>query len=403
MHSSTPANWSKGTRSSAWISVPGYRVEFYTPDEQIVFRGLDKWEGKQLEVESDFARFHVTKNYGFNVSDDHGSPILHKEDQINTVTANIEGGDITSVQNLGSFILPKAIVSFGFSDTVKVALKVPNTDACWVTVTPNQSQWMGRLAPPKSPQAAKSFNTLVLPAPHDPGMNTMSTTYKFIEKYRRAFLLLALPSILGHAVVDTIISNAVDLTPEGISNIISGFAITQKDNTSAMLAIGARYFEYRPAYICDLFKQLPGDLPVPDKLYFHHWAFPGQAFDDFLAQVVKFLVNNPTEIVVIHVRGDGIPESCKKPSSNDVNQLVDTTIKQFGGSSVLRGNESDMSRPIDEIRQANKRLILLQEAKQYSNYDQDAMETLDGQIILDTFPNFISKAPSQLKEAIVAI
>ena len=406
-NSSAPVNSSKGVRSIAWISVPGYKVEFYTPDDKVVFEGLGKWEEKHQEVESYF--FDYTRDYGFKVTDDRGSPILQKKERINTLSENI-GGDITSIRDLGSLAGPEVAVSFGFSDTVRAAESaagVPNTDACWVTVTRNQKQWMGRLAPPKSAQAAKPFNTLVLPAPHDPGMNTMDTITDLIEENPSKILGIALDAVFGPGMASDIAAKiakvAVDSKPEKAENVIAGLAITQKDSTPTMLAIGARYFEYRPAYISEYFQKLLVILPVPNKLYFHHWIFPGQAFDDFLAIIVKYLADNPTEIVVVHIRGDGIQDSCKKASSVEVDQLVDSALKQFGGSSVARGNSSDMSRSIDELRQQKKRLILLQEAKQYTNYDEGAMKTLDGRSILETLPKFLKEAPSQPKEAILAV
>ena len=403
-NSTTPENWSKGVRSISWISVPGYKVQFYVTGDTAVFTGSNKWQSQQLEVESSRQPGYIGK-YGFSVLNDRGSTIWGKEDKINSYTEIIEGGDITGLVSLLSLITPEVALSFGFSDTVRAAYRqgiLPNTDACWVTVTPNQSKWLGRLAPPKSPQAAKSFNTLVLPAPHDAGMNAMDYANALLSRYAPQILSFALTEALGRDIAAKIVQSVDQSSYNKVSEIIAGLSITQKDSTQSMLAIGARYFEYRPAYISTLIQTL-GQLPIPNKLYFHHGIVPGQAFDDFLTIIVKFLAENPTEIVVVHVRGDGIPNTCRKPSSDEVNQMVDQTIKQFGGSSVLRGDSSDMSRSIDELRQQNKRLILLQVANQYSNWDEPKWATLDGKSILDTFPGLIQKAPEKLKDATLAV
>lgn len=82
--------------------------------------------------------------------------------------------------------------------------------------------------------------------------------------------------------------------------IVSSLAITQKDPLENILALGARYFEFRPAFT---HKELRHCLP--DKLYFQHSAIPGMAYDEFLSGVVKFLMDHPTEIIVVQLRWDG--------------------------------------------------------------------------------------------------
>lgn len=83
-------------------------------------------------------------------------------------------------------------------------------------------------------------------------------------------------------------------------NIVSSLAITQKDSVENILALGARYFEFRPAFTHNELRK-----HLPDKLYFQHSAIPGMAYDEFLRAVVRFLCDHPTEIVVVQLRWDG--------------------------------------------------------------------------------------------------
>lgn len=83
-------------------------------------------------------------------------------------------------------------------------------------------------------------------------------------------------------------------------NIVSSLAITQKDSLQNILALGARYFEFRPAFTHNQVRQY-----LPDKPYFQHSAIPGMAYDEFLSGVVQFLCDNVTEIVVVQLRWDG--------------------------------------------------------------------------------------------------
>lgn len=83
-------------------------------------------------------------------------------------------------------------------------------------------------------------------------------------------------------------------------NIVSSLAITQKDSLASILALGARYFEFRPAFTHKQLRQY-----LPDKPFFQHSAIPGMAYDEFLRGVVRFLCDHPTEIVVVQLRWDG--------------------------------------------------------------------------------------------------
>jgi hypothetical protein len=82
-------------------------------------------------------------------------------------------------------------------------------------------------------------------------------------------------------------------------------AITQKDTLPNVLSIGARYFEFRPAY---LHNAIRAGHPIPDELYFSHSAIPGMQYDEFLHDTVEFLIQHPEEIVVVQLRWDGVPQ-----------------------------------------------------------------------------------------------
>lgn len=106
-----------------------------------------------------------------------------------------------------------------------------------------------------------------------------------------------------------------------LPNIVYGVSITQKKQISIMLALGARYFEFRPAELLPMFQKVS---KLPNKFYFQHACIPGLAFDDFLDSQVEFLDANPTEIVTIHIRYDNIVKECKKPTDEEIHQALDS-------------------------------------------------------------------------------
>lgn len=209
-------------------------------------------------------------------------------------------GTMTTIANTHSVVHsdPRIIVSYGFYEAGHGHDILPNRHQCYVTVTPNYSDWLGQVAPIGSPQRDQPFRRLVLPAAHDVGMNSMQNSATILNH-------------AGGAVVRTLIANeekytqvladlADKLSGPAVSliapNIVSSLAITQKDPLPTMLALGARYFEFRPAYCHHQVRQ-----HLPDKLYFQHSAIPGMAYEEFLSEVVRFLVEHPTEIIVVQV------------------------------------------------------------------------------------------------------
>lgn len=165
-------------------------------------------------------------------------------------------------------------------------------------------------------------------------------------------------------------------------NIIQGLAITQKDTLNTILNTGARYFEFRPAYLHGAIRSAH---PIPDVLYFMHGPIPGMRYDEFLAGVVDFLNKNSGEIVVIQNRWDGVPKECGHPTDEELTQQLNQALSLANGG-IKAGSLDDMNRlSIDELRTNQKRLIVLQNVDSYSTYDDKANATLNGNTIIDQF------------------
>jgi hypothetical protein len=174
----------------------------------------------------------------------------------------------------------------------------------------------------------------------------------------------------------------VDLKMEFLPNLIQSLAITQKDILKTLLTCGARYFEFRPAYLS---KDIRGLRPVPDKLYFMHGPIPGMAYNKFLADCVDFLVKNPREIIVCRLRWDGVPKECAQLSNQDLDNYLDKALKSAGGA-IQVGRLSDMEKlSIDQVRTQHKRLIMFQDMESYSTYSDEGNVTLTGESIIAGF------------------
>lgn len=243
-----------------------------------------------MEVESSQidSFFNKTGRFTFKVVHD-GRVITEQWMKINALTGDAGEGTMSTIANTHSIHHqnPDLFVSYGFYEAGQGHGILPDRHQCYITVTPDFSNWIGQVAPIGSPQKDKPFRKLVLPAAHDVGMNTMDNCAAVLKHAGGAVVRTLIAEEPHYEKVLAQITDAVSgaavaaLAP----HIVSSLAITQKDPVQTILALGARYFEFRPAF---MHKELRKYLP--DKLYFQHSAIPGMGYDEFLGETVKFLL-----------------------------------------------------------------------------------------------------------------
>lgn len=296
---------SKGVQTYTYLAVPGCSIELSVPGQTVVRNELRQFWNGDLEVDSSkiHGLLNTTGRFTFKVLHD-GKVITEQWIEVNAVTGNASGGTMDSIAKTPSILHkdPDVLVSYGFYEAGQGHGLLPGRHQCYITVTPDYSAWMSGVAPPGSPQKDRAFRKLVLPAAHDVGMNSLQNCEAILRHAGGAVVrtLLAGNEQYGRIlaeIADKVSGPAVAVLAP---NIVSSLAITQKDTLRNMLALGARYFEFRPAYTHKEVRQ-----HLPDKLYFQHSAIPGMAYDDFLNGVVQFLMDQPTEIVVVQLRWDG--------------------------------------------------------------------------------------------------
>ena len=238
---------------------------------------------------------------------------------------------------------------------------------------------MGTVVPPGSSQEQHPFSRFVLAAPHDNGMNSMQSADAVLSAIDTDLvedLRKILPSLRFFEHVPT------EVLVKILPNIVYGVSITQKKQVPVMLALGARYFEFRPAELLPAFQK---SSALPNKFYFTHALIPGLAFDEFLEQQVAFLDANPTEIVVIHIRYDNIIKECKRPSETQIQQYLSEACAKAQGSPLTWGGQECFSTSIAELRSSGKRLLVVIEADKYDSWTASAYATLSADPILARF------------------
>lgn len=370
---------SKGVKVYGYVAVADCSIEFSVPGRTVNCDQQGQFFQDQLEVDKENIHgFSFTGRFSFKVTHA-GQELTNQWVDINALTGHISGGTMDALANSASIVNDQVVISYGLYDAGPGQAGLPSQDQCYVTVAPNRAQWMQDLVPMGSPGIEKSFSKMVLPAVHDVGMNSLQNAIALLQDAGDQVLKLLLQEFHVDANVHFGLADSAitHLAP----NIIESLAITQKDNLDTLLAIGARYFEFRPAHIYEKFK--PG-MRLADTLYFQHACIPGMSMDEFLHGVVEFLKARPFEIIVIQVRYDGVLDGCARPADSDLDDIIN---KALDGTGLQRGRMPDLTATIHELRSSGKRLIFMNPVPSFSTYTDPGNATLDGDSIVQEFEN----------------
>jgi hypothetical protein len=373
---------SKGLSVYSYIGVPGFTVEFSVPgpDGTITNTSADNFGVKSLEIESHniTGLRNFTGRFQWRVFKD-GVEVASKYNDINTFTGNLASGEMLATQHFAPIKIDNVIISYGFYDAGHGEAGLTNRDQCYVTISSDKSSWMGEVALPNSPEAQHPFSRFVLAAPHDDGMCSMQSAdavlaaadvgmvEKLMDELPRLHFFKHIP---------------VEALTHMLPNIVYTLSVTQKKEISMMLAIGARYFEFRPAMLHPIFEDVSH---LPQKYYFQHACIPGIAFDEFLDDHVEFLDANPTEIVVLHIRYDNIVAACKKPTEDEVYEMLSAACSKARNGPLTWGRRECFSRSIEDLRDTGTRLICVILAEKYDSWTAEAYATLTADPIIERF------------------
>jgi len=361
---------SKGVQCYSYIAVPGASIIFSVPGTTLTKNQLRQFSNDHLEVDKAHIKgpFNFTGTFTFTVSLNN-QPLTTQNIDINVLAGDLEGGSMKTIENQSSVITNDVIVSYGFYDAGPGVAGLPSADQCYVTVSPNYSSWMGSVTPAGSQQAEKPFTKLFLPAAHDIGMNSMASASAVISSPALVDVMTSISPVFAKIAGMMTHEAVMHIAP----NIVRGLAITQKDTLPTILSLGARYFEFRPAYLHNVIRK---DKPIPDVLYFSHSAIPGMPYAQFLHDVVQFLIEHPDEIVVTQLRWDGVPAECARPSDQDLADYLNTALAASNGSIVAGGLNDMLTLSISQLRTQNRRLILFSNVDSFSTYTDAGNATL---------------------------
>ncbi|OJJ47346.1 hypothetical protein ASPZODRAFT_65854 [Penicilliopsis zonata CBS 506.65] len=378
---------SKGISVYSYVGVEGYEVGFSVPQTQVLHNASHNFTQRHLEVESRHVAGleNFTGRFEWTVFR-YGQPVASHYNEVNALTGKIEGGTMIATQDFHPVVTEDAIITYGFYAAGHGEVGLPDRHQCYVTICSRaNAAWMGSVAPPGSAAAQKPFTRFVLAAPHDNGMNSMAScdaVFQHLDTDMLAAVRKMVPSLvhINHIPDHFLMSK--------LPYIVYGLSITQKKTVSIMLAMGARYFEFRPAKLLPMFQQVSG---LRDTFYFQHACIPGLAFDEFLREQVAFLDAHPTEIVTLHIRWDNIVAECKRPTAEELSNLLGEACGEAVSHVLTWGSRDCFQQPIDELRRTGTRLIVVVEAEKYDSWTAEAYATLSAAPILARFESMTTE------------
>ena len=378
---------SKGVKCFAYIAVEGVEIEFIVPKQSVKQGVQSEFTLDWLEVsKKNLGTFNFVGKFEFVVRRD-GRELTRQWAEVNALSGKAEKGSMIIMDQTPSIFAEDLIIAYGFYVAGSGQAGLPKQHQCYVTVTRNYENWMRDVIPPDDDKASRPFNKMVLPAAHDIGMNSMHTSMELIKNAGKGVIKQVLGFSLPNALY--IFNKAGDGAINAIApNIIRALAITQKDPLDTVLKLGARYFEFRPA---KCHRQLQSVSSLEDTWYFQHGAIPGMAYRQFLADIVQFLQDHRDEVVVVQNRWDGVPGECPRPNDDELRDMLNDALRD---KDIQSGNEDDMTnKSIRDLRNENRRLIVLQNVGQASNYDDAANATLTGDPMVDKLREMAQNPP----------
>jgi hypothetical protein len=302
--------------------------------------------------------------------------------EINPLVGNLSRSNLNNMMSTKSIITPKYSLSYGFYDCgMRTAANfLTNQEKSYVYLTHNYSEWMKDLAR-KNPQFLdRPLNVLALAGAHDAGMFETFNFKSLLknEDFSNKFQLHIADSLAYSSTNFSDVSNYLE-------RIVINLACTQKDDISTMLDLGIRYFDFRPGYCYEPFRDLSG---IQHKIFHQHAFIPGYLFYDFLCDIFKWLAAHPEEIVVVNLNFQGFEEASMKPNIEDLVKLVQNAQLDTNTRNIAIGGKENLNETIRLLLNESKRLIFLNQidvdsdALKYDSYNDEIYATIDVNDIL---------------------
>ena len=306
-----------------------------------------------------------------------GKEMIRQWQNISSFDGNLKTGTMHNMFNTPPRI-GNPTVCWGLYDAGSgVTSGMTNQHQLYIYATRDQRRWMSDLAKRNPRVAHGPFARFALPGSHDAGMFDMRMVRKVLT--HPAFIVAV---TAGLGIVGAI------LGPRAVANL----SMTQKDNIRTQLDIGTRFFDFRPGWMHPAIRGI-----TPNQLYHQHGLIPGYPYVEFLVDVLRWLDENPGEIVVVSANTQGFAANVMKPTAEAVDQALETAIAKAKLSKPIgMGGVRDLASSYEALIRDNTRLIFLNEIEdetRFYNSWSGAYATLRPRPIIKAFEGMKREMP----------
>jgi hypothetical protein len=273
-------------------------------------------------------------------------------ESINGLTGT-SSGLLSDMMQTPSIIADNYNLSYGFFDAAAEAvLGLTDQDQIYAYLTPPQQNWMGDLVLKNPEVKGVPFSTFALPGAHDSGTFDLTAVKNLLDDVEFVALLAG---YYGEELIDVLSSVAL--------NVVTGEAVTQKDDIPTMLNLGCRYFDFRPGMMPS-----PLNVILPD-IYHIHAVIPGHTFNSFLTDILTWLNGNPSEIVVVNLQTAGFLDVIAIPTVSQLQTALESAQIQTGTQFIQIGSAEDLQKTYGELVSKNKRLFFLNTSPEFTGWN----------------------------------
>ena len=94
-------------------SLDGWTVQYTVPGADNRHDGLHRWNRGHLEVESGHIHgaFNFVGDFDLVVRNNHGDEIVRKKVRVNSMTGNLEGGDLVNLPGMRAVVRDDCVVT----------------------------------------------------------------------------------------------------------------------------------------------------------------------------------------------------------------------------------------------------------------------------------------------------
>ncbi|GAA5866090.1 hypothetical protein JCM1840_003403 [Sporobolomyces johnsonii] len=295
-----------------------------------------------------------------------------------TQVAFIGKGVVSTVDTPAVFRQDHSLtISYGFFDS-----GIARSKQMYVYASRKLSKWLGDLVSLDERVLEVPFEKVALAGSHDCGMlgRLNPELLAFLDRGKGD----EIPAVARALPLVRVLLGLLSTFGVRGHRILSNLAMTQKDSIKSQLEMAS----LRTLAFFDIVDETKGEIRH------QHSIVPGVGYEIFLIDILAFLSDNTSEIVVVELKSDGFPFTTDLYDESDPPKLtaismvptveaLAAALHNAKSSSPLAareievGSAQDLGAPIGELLRNNRRLIIIDRVHELEREAEDRWDRAD--------------------------